>query len=114
MARQDASNYLLNADDPAHIALRPSRPALRRCLVNMNISLSTRKRSAVADGGCHFPDCPRYAGRDGSLQGMLRVANLPFVGSDVWLQRPVWIKMSPNVCCAMPAEHCAIYYPDAR
>ncbi len=114
MAVSDASNYLLNADDPAHIALRLRRPALRRCQVNMSISLSTPKRSAVADGGCHFPDCPRYAGEDGSLQGMLRVANLPFVGSMFWLQQPVWIKMSPNVCYASRAEHCAIYYPDAR
>ncbi len=80
----------------------------------MNISLRRAKRSAVADGGCHFPDCPRTLGEDGSLQGMLRVANLPFEVLMFWLQRPVWIKMSPNVCARCRAEHCAIYYPDAR
>lgn len=39
----DASNYLLNADDPAHIALRPSATSLAQVPVNMSISLSTRK-----------------------------------------------------------------------
>ena len=37
----DASNYLLNADDPAHIALRPSATSLAQVRVNMSISLST-------------------------------------------------------------------------
>ena len=39
----DASNYLLNADDPAHIALRPSATSLAQVPGNMSISLLTHK-----------------------------------------------------------------------
>lgn len=39
----DASNYLLNADDLPILRCALRRPALRRCQVNMSISLSTHK-----------------------------------------------------------------------
>ncbi len=31
-----------------------------------------------------------------------------------WLQQPVWIKMLQTSAARCRAEHCAIYYPDAR
>ena len=80
----DASNYLLHAEDPALIALNRS---------NVEVALvpGKQERQLVGAGGgaglgpdrCDLPHRARHAGRDGSLQGMLRLANLPFVGSDV-------------------------------
>ena len=80
----DASNYLLHAEDPALIALNRS---------NVEVALvpGKQERQLVGAGGaapagpdrCDLPHRARHAGRDGSLQGTLRLANLPFVGSDV-------------------------------
>ncbi|MGC6746845.1 hypothetical protein ACP0HM_34830 [Escherichia coli] len=66
----DASNYLLNADDPAHIALRPSATSLAQVPVNMSISLSTRKTvSRCRRWMSFFPIVHGTLGEDGSLQG---------------------------------------------
>ncbi|KNC95360.1 D-alanine--D-alanine ligase [Trabulsiella odontotermitis] len=80
----DASNYLLNAQDPAHIALRPSDVTLAQ------IPGKAAQQLIDADNGqplpaidVIFPIVHGTQGEDGSLQGMLRMANLPYVGSDV-------------------------------
>lgn len=80
----DAGSYLLNADDPSRIALRPSDTTLA------HIPGRTAQSLIDADNGqplpsidVIFPIVHGTLGEDGSLQGMLRVANLPFVGSDV-------------------------------
>lgn len=80
----DPDNYLLNADDPARIALRPSKTTLAQ------IPGRTAQSLINADSGqplpsidVIFPIVHGTLGEDGSLQGMLRMANLPFVGSDV-------------------------------
>lgn len=80
----DAENYLQNADDPAHIALRPSAISLaqvpgkhQRQLINAQNGQPLPTVDVI------FPIVHGTLGEDGSLQGMLRVANLPFVGSDV-------------------------------
>lgn len=80
----DASNYLLNDHDPAHIALRPSDVTLAQ------IPGKESQQLINADSGqplpaidVIFPIVHGTLGEDGSLQGMLRMANLPFVGSDV-------------------------------
>ncbi|MBV6304865.1 D-alanine--D-alanine ligase [Candidimonas humi] len=82
----DASNYLLNAENPALIALNRS---------NVEVALVPGKHEhqLVATQGAPgpglgqldviFPIVHGTQGEDGSLQGMLRMANLPFVGSDV-------------------------------
>ncbi len=81
----DASNYLLHAEDPALIALNRS---------NVEVALvpGKQERQLVGAGGAApalgqidviFPIVHGTLGEDGSLQGMLRLANLPFVGSDV-------------------------------
>jgi D-alanine-D-alanine ligase len=79
----DASQYLLNAHDPAHIALNPSEISVATVpgvakgqLIDAgNARLSPRSTlsslSFTARWGRWFP------------AGMLRMANLPFVGSDV-------------------------------
>ena len=80
----DANNYLLNAGDPAHIALNPSDTRLAQ------IPGQAEQPLINADNGAPlphidviFPIVHGTLGEDGSLQGMLRMANLPFVGSDV-------------------------------
>lgn len=80
----DAQNYLLNAQDPARIALRPSTTTLA------HIPGRERQQMIDAESGqpldaidVIFPIVHGTLGEDGSLQGMLRMANLPFVGSDV-------------------------------
>ncbi|WP_436858877.1 D-alanine--D-alanine ligase [Citrobacter tructae] len=80
----DSKSYLLNADDPAHIALRPSATSLAQVpgkVEHQLIDAQTGNPLPTVD--VIFPIVHGTLGEDGSLQGMLRVANLPFVGSDV-------------------------------
>jgi D-alanine-D-alanine ligase len=80
----DASNYLLNSQDPARIALNRS---------NQNVALipgqshhqliESRDASALSQLDVVFPIVHGTLGEDGSLQGLLRMANIPFVGSSV-------------------------------
>lgn len=79
----DARDWLLNAHDPAQIALKPS--AQRIALMpgeDAPALLETTTASALAVDVI-FPVIHGTLGEDGSLQGMLRMANLPFVGSGV-------------------------------
>ncbi len=80
----DAGNFLQNAHDPARIALNPSEIRLAQ------IPGQAHQPFINADNGAPlphldviFPIVHGTLGEDGSLQGMLRMANLPYVGSDV-------------------------------
>lgn len=89
----DASNYLLNPQDPAHIALRPSDITLAQIPgreAQQLINADSGQPLAAID--VIFPIVHGTLGEDGSLQGMLRMANLPFVGSDVPAPPPAWTK----------------------
>lgn len=80
----DAGNYLLNPQDPARIALRPSDVTLAQIPgrdAQQLINADSGQPLAAID--VIFPIVHGTLGEDGSLQGMLRMANLPFVGSDV-------------------------------
>ncbi|EMN1409227.1 D-alanine--D-alanine ligase [Enterobacter cloacae] len=80
----DASQYLLNAHDPAHIALNPSEISVATVPGVMKGQLiDAGNAQALAQIDVVFPIVHGTLGEDGSLQGMLRMANLPFVGSDV-------------------------------
>lgn len=80
----DASQYLLNADDPARIALNPSDMRVASVPgVFQGQFIDAGNAQAVAQIDVIFPIVHGTLGEDGSLQGMLRMANLPFVGSDV-------------------------------
>ncbi|WP_297206836.1 D-alanine--D-alanine ligase [uncultured Pluralibacter sp.] len=80
----DADNYLLNAQDPARIALRPSDVTLAQIPGRTSQQLiNAETREALPAIDVIFPIVHGTLGEDGSLQGLLRVANLPFVGSDV-------------------------------
>lgn len=80
----EASNFLLNAEDPALIALNQSGKSValipgeaRRQLIE------TQSAQPLSQVDVIFPIVHGTLGEDGSLQGMLRMANLPFVGSGV-------------------------------
>ncbi|MEX9254522.1 D-alanine--D-alanine ligase [Pseudenterobacter timonensis] len=80
----DASAYLQNADDPARIALNPSPIGVAAVPGRTEGQLiNTQNAQALEHIDVVFPIVHGTLGEDGSLQGMLRMANLPFVGSDV-------------------------------
>ncbi|CNL52186.1 D-alanine--D-alanine ligase [Yersinia aldovae] len=80
----DVSSYLLNAENPARISLNHS---------NKNVALipgQQRQQLIAADNGSAlaqldviFPIVHGTLGEDGSLQGLLRMVNIPFVGAGV-------------------------------
>lgn len=80
----DPHDFLLNAGDPARIALHRSgnavavRPGLERQQL-----VPTDPATALEQIDVVFPIVHGTLGEDGSLQGLLRMANLPFVGSGV-------------------------------
>lgn len=80
----DANAFLLNADDPAHITLAPSEITLAHIPGNASQPLiDAASGHPLPAIDVIFPIVHGTLGEDGSLQGMLRMSNLPFVGSDV-------------------------------
>ncbi|MFC0337714.1 D-alanine-D-alanine ligase [Kushneria avicenniae] len=80
----DAEHYLDNADDPARIALHHSRRDLAVMPGREQAQLiETDRQAALEQLDVVFPIVHGTLGEDGSLQGLLRMANLPFVGSGV-------------------------------
>ncbi len=78
------SDFLLNANDPQHIALNPSAQQVALIPGQQQQQLVDRHQSApVSQVDVIFPIVHGTLGEDGSLQGLLRMANLPFVGSGV-------------------------------
>lgn len=80
----DTSNYLLNANSPEKIALHHSgiNVAIQPSGVT-NPLLITNSSQSLPQIDVIFPIVHGTLGEDGSLQGLLRMANLPFVGSNV-------------------------------
>ncbi|WP_370679694.1 D-alanine--D-alanine ligase [Comamonas sp. GB3 AK4-5] len=83
---QPADDFLLHANDPAQIALAPNTVELalvpgraEQQLVDMRAPMA----AVLGQIDVVFPIVHGTLGEDGSLQGLLRLANLPFVGSDV-------------------------------
>jgi len=93
----DEQGYLLNADDPAHIALNPSEISVATVpgvmegqLINASTGqtfsrLSTARWAKMAPcrGCCEWLTCRLSAPTCSALL-------------------PAWIKTSPSACCAMP------------
>jgi len=79
----DASRFLLNSGDPRHISLDLSGsptaliPASRGLLSNGNAAIPHSQLDVV------FPILHGPFGEDGTVQGLLKLAGVPFVGSDV-------------------------------
>ncbi|GHB14392.1 D-alanine--D-alanine ligase [Salinicola rhizosphaerae] len=80
-----ADDFLLHADDPRRIALNPSQGDL--ALVpgrhEGQMIAAESDHGALGQLDVIFPIVHGTLGEDGSLQGLLRMANLPFVGSGV-------------------------------
>ncbi len=79
----DARDWLLNAHDPAHIALKPSEQRVALIPGEDAPALLDTTAGNALPVDVIFPIVHGTLGEDGSLQGMLRMANLPFVGSGV-------------------------------
>ncbi|WP_435012392.1 D-alanine--D-alanine ligase [Xanthomonas arboricola] len=80
----DPDSFLLNADDPARIALHRSGRGVALLPGAQQQQLRpTQPEQALAQIDVVFPIVHGTLGEDGSLQGLLRMANLPFVGSGV-------------------------------
>lgn len=78
------SNFLLDANDPARIALRET--GKRLALVpgeNERQLMMAANASPLAQMDVAFPIIHGTLGEDGSLQGLLKMANIPFVGAGV-------------------------------
>lgn len=79
-----AGSFLLNADDPARIALHRSGVALAVHPGAAQAQLQPADPAAVLGQiDVVLPIVHGPLGEDGALQGLLRMANLPFVGSPV-------------------------------
>lgn len=80
----DADHYLVNADDPSRIALHHSQRDLAVMPGREQAQLiEPDQQKALEQLDVVFPIVHGTLGEDGSLQGLLRMANLPFVGSGV-------------------------------
>ncbi|MFC0267515.1 D-alanine--D-alanine ligase [Kushneria aurantia] len=80
----DAADFLVNADDPERIALHHSGRDLALIPGREQAQLIEYQQSAALDQlDVIFPIVHGTLGEDGSLQGLLRTLNLPFVGSGV-------------------------------
>lgn len=80
----DTSNFLLNQENPALIALNRSNRELAVVPGKANRQVvETSGQSVLEHIDVIFPIVHGTLGEDGCLQGLLRMADLPFVGSDV-------------------------------
>ncbi len=80
----DASHFLLNEENPKLIALNKTNNGIaiipgetENQLFNINSSKTLGELDVI------FPILHGTLGEDGSVQGMLRMANIPYVGSNV-------------------------------
>ena len=80
----DPSNFLLNQENPALIALNQSNRELAVVPGKASQQLvETSGQGLLEHVDVIFPIVHGTLGEDGCLQGLLRMADLPFVGSDV-------------------------------
>jgi len=80
----DPSNFLLNQENPALIALNQSNRELAVVPGKASQQLvETASQELLGHVDVIFPIVNGTLGEDGCLQGLLRMADLPFVGSDV-------------------------------
>ncbi|MBH3424300.1 MULTISPECIES: D-alanine--D-alanine ligase [Pseudomonas] len=80
----DTSNFLLNQENPALIALNQSNRELAVVPGKASQQLvETSGQGLLEHVDVIFPIVHGTLGEDGCLQGLLRMADLPFVGADV-------------------------------
>ncbi|MFD1414145.1 D-alanine--D-alanine ligase [Oceanobacillus jeddahense] len=80
----DRSHYLINEEDPSLIALNKTGEGIAIVPgAEKNQIIQTDSDVSMDQLDVIFPIVHGTLGEDGSLQGMLRMANIPFVGSSV-------------------------------
>lgn len=80
----DQSSYLMNADNPKLIQLNKSNDHVAVVPGEMEEQfIHAENGEALEQLDVIFPIVHGTLGEDGSLQGMLRIANIPYVGPDV-------------------------------
>jgi D-alanine-D-alanine ligase len=80
----DSSNYLLNSENPKLIKLNKTNKEIALIPGKKDNQLIVRdQRNSMSGLDVVFPILHGPLGEDGTIQGMLRLANLPFVGSSV-------------------------------
>ncbi|SDD07317.1 D-alanine-D-alanine ligase [Terribacillus halophilus] len=80
----DKADYLLNANDPKLIELKPSKQGIAVVPGVKEQQLVSPSQGSVLDQvDVIFSILHGTLGEDGSMQGMLRIANLPYVGPNV-------------------------------
>lgn len=79
-----AADFLVRADDPARIALRTGAAQIGLVPGDQGKTLiNVAKQDPVPPLDVAFPILHGPFGEDGTIQGMLKLANLPFVGAGV-------------------------------
>ena len=82
--RNDESRFLLDADDPKHIRLNPSSDAVALVPESKgNISSLSATENDEWAIDVVFPILHGPFGEDGTVQGLLKLADIPFVGAGV-------------------------------
>lgn len=80
----DTSDFLINQENPALIALNQSNRELAVVPGKLSQQLvETSSQTSLEHVDIIFPIVHGTLGEDGCLQGLMRMADLPFVGSDV-------------------------------
>lgn len=80
----EVSNFLLNAENPSLIKLHHSNRNIALIPGQTSYQLiDSKSAAALSQLDVIFPIVHGTLGEDGSLQGFLRMANIPFVGSSV-------------------------------
>lgn len=80
----DTSDFLINAENPKLIALNKTNKGISIIPgENKNQLMASSDSEALKQLDVIFPILHGTLGEDGSIQGMLRVANIPYVGSNV-------------------------------
>ena len=85
----DESRFLLNADDPRHVSLNLSGDAValipggRGGISNLTTAKNSERAANLPAIDVVFPILHGPFGEDGTVQGLLKLADLPFVGAGV-------------------------------
>ncbi len=80
----DGERFLKAADDPRHISLQKSRDEIALTPGNVNQQfLNTRDAATSPAVDVVFPILHGPLGEDGTIQGLLKLAEIPFVGASV-------------------------------
>jgi D-alanine-D-alanine ligase len=79
----ESSNFLLNSDNPKLISLNKSNTSVAVVPQSSGALMELASRRETSPIDVFFPVLHGPFGEDGSIQGLLKLANVPFVGAGV-------------------------------